>query len=90
MTVKTAVIAGNLMTLGNILVPEKALTRSGQLSTEEIRQVPDSLEASGDLLADIEFDGPVVVTLRQIQERWGGTAGLSEDNIYCLPASSPS
>ena len=36
------------------------------------------------MLEEVEFDGPVVATLRQLQERWdgsGGPAGLAGENI---------
>jgi len=69
-------------------VPAEVLTRSGVLSAGEIQQVRDSLQASADLIAEIEFDGPVVETLRQLQERWdgsGGPNGLKGEEIL-LPA----
>ncbi len=87
-TARTAEIAGNLMTLGKILVPAEVLTRTGRLTDDEMRRVRDSLQATADLLAEIEFDGPVVETLRQVREHWdgtGGPAGLAGENIL-LPA----
>jgi len=72
-SVETASFAGQLLNLGKILVPEEILTKSGRLSEDEYRQVRESLLASADLLESIEFDGPVVQTLRQSQERWDGT-----------------
>lgn len=71
--VETAAIAGNLMNLGKILVPAEILTKTGALSAAEIETVRGSLEASADFLAGIEFDGPVVETLRQCQEHWDGS-----------------
>ena len=67
---KTAEIAGQLMNLGKALVPTEMLTREGILAEDEMRLVRDSLQNGADLLEGIEFDGPVVQTLRQIQERW--------------------
>lgn len=72
-SVETASFAGQLLNLGKILVPEEILTKSGKLSEDEYRRVRESLLASADLLEGIEFDGPVVQTLRQSQERWDGT-----------------
>ncbi len=69
---ETASFAGQLLNLGKILVPEEILTKSGRLSDDEYRHVRESLLASADLLEGIEFDGPVVQTLRQSQERWDG------------------
>ncbi len=71
--VETAEIAGSLMNLGKILVPAQILTRSGALTDEERRQVRESLKATADLIARVEFDGPVVETLRQAQETWDGS-----------------
>jgi HD-GYP domain-containing protein (c-di-GMP phosphodiesterase class II) len=79
----TAEIAGNLMNFGKILVPPELLTKSGQLSPEEMRQIRDSLQATADLIEGVEFDGPVVETLRQVAERWDGTGprGLKGEEI---------
>jgi PAS domain S-box-containing protein len=82
--VETAETAGNLMNLGKILVPSEILTKSGNLSKEEIIQVRDSLESGADFLEGIEFNGPVVATLRQCRENWDGTGrphGLKGDAI---------
>ena len=87
-TADTAEFAGTLMNLGKILVPPELLTRKGGLTEDEIRQVRDSIQATADLLQDVQFDGPVVETLRQCQERWDGMGrpkGLAGENIL-LPA----
>jgi len=84
----TAFIAGQLMNLGKIAVPEAILTRSGKLSDEELRQIRASLLTSADLVRDVEFDGPVSETLRELQERFDGTGqpqGLKGETIL-LPA----
>jgi PAS domain S-box-containing protein len=82
--VRTAEIAGQLMNIGKALVPAEMLTRDGALGEDEMRLVRDSLQSGAALLEGIEFDGPVVETLRQIYERWdgGGTpAGLTGNEI---------
>jgi HD-GYP domain-containing protein (c-di-GMP phosphodiesterase class II) len=82
--VETVEIAGSLMNLGKILVPKEVLTKGESLSEEEIKQVRDSIQTSADLIEGIEFDGPVVETLRQLQERWDGAGvplGLAGDEI---------
>ena len=81
--VETAEIAGRLMNLGKALVPETLLRRDGALSDEEKREVRRSLQAGVDLLGGIEFNGPVVETLRQAQERHdgGGPHGLAGEAI---------
>lgn len=73
MLVETAEIAGNLMNVGKILVPSDILTKAGALSDAEISQVRDSLRAGANFLEGLEFDGPVVETLRQCQEHWDGS-----------------
>jgi len=81
---ETAEIAGNLMNLGKIAVPESILTKTESLSDSEIRQVRDSILASAEMIADIEFDGPVAETIRQLQERYDGSGepkGLQGEDI---------
>ena len=71
-TVETVEIAGNVMNLGKILVPPELLTKTENLNAAEIERVRDSINTSAELLEGIEFDGPVVETLRQVQKRWDG------------------
>lgn len=80
----TAEIAGNLLNLGKILIDRDLLTKGGQLSEAERQEVRNSLQAGADLLQGVEFDGPVVETLRQAQAHWDGSgtpAGLAGDDI---------
>ena len=82
--VDTVSTAGLLMNVGKILVPKEVLTRSGSLSDGEIEQVRASILASADLVAGIEFDGPVTDTLRQVFERTDGAGqpgGLAGTDI---------
>ncbi|MBM3489302.1 MAG: PAS domain S-box protein [Alphaproteobacteria bacterium] len=83
----TAVIAGRLMNLGKISVPSEVLTKNEPLTEAERRLVRESVQASADLLGNVAFDGPVVETLRQLQEQWdgGGPRGLAGEAIL-LPA----
>lgn len=71
--VESAETAGRLMNLGKALVPEILLTKQGRLTDEEHGQVRDALRQGIDMLANIDFGGPVVDTLRQAQERWDGS-----------------
>lgn len=85
---ETAETAGRLMNIGKIMVPESLLTRAGQLADDEVRLIRNSLQASADLLNGIAFQGPVVETLQQLQERWDGTGrphGLKAEAI--LPSA---
>lgn len=82
--VETVEIAGQLMNLGKILVPQDLLTRTGKLTEAELKQVRGSILTSAEMLEGVEFEGPVVETLRQLQEHWdgGGTpAGLKGEEI---------
>jgi PAS domain S-box-containing protein len=82
--VDTAETAGNLMNIGKILVPPDILAKNGSLSEAEMEQVRASIGASADFLEGIEFEGPVVETLRQCQEHWDGSGrprGLKDEAI---------
>jgi len=86
--VATAEFAGALLNLGKILVPEELLTRIERLSEDELARVRDSILASAELLQQVEFDGPVVETIRQFQECWDGSGqprGLAGEAI--LPSA---
>jgi PAS domain S-box-containing protein len=82
--IDTAETAGNLLNFGKILVAPELLTQSGEMSEEDRRKVRQSIQTSAELLDGIEFDGPVVETLRQAQARWDGAgipAGLAGEDI---------
>lgn len=82
--VRTAETAGQLMNIGKIMVPDEMLTRNGALDEEERRLVRFSIQRGADLLKKVEFDGPVVETIRQMHEHWDGTGepeGLVADDI---------
>ena len=70
--VETVEMAGRLMNLGKILVPRSILTRAGPLTAGELDQLHDSLLEATRFLDGVEFDGPVIETLRQCQEHWDG------------------
>lgn len=74
-TLETVEIAGALMNLGKIMVPRELLTRPGALSKDELGSVRESIQQSADMLEGVEFNGPVVATLRQLQENWDGSGG---------------
>ncbi|MGB8274743.1 MAG: HD domain-containing phosphohydrolase [Alphaproteobacteria bacterium] len=81
---EAAEIAGNLMNLGKILVPPELLTKVGALDPNELRRVRESLQTTAELLSGIEFDGPVLETLRQCQEHVDGSGwprGIAGDDI---------
>ena len=77
-------IAGNLMNLGKISIPEEVLTKAEALSEGEIQLIRDSILTSADLISDIEFDGPIADTIRQLQENFDGNGmpgGLAGEEI---------
>jgi PAS domain S-box-containing protein len=82
--IDTVETAGNLLNFGKILVAPELLTKSGDMSEEDRQLVRQSIQTSAELLGGIEFDGPVVMTLRQAQARWDGAGiptGLAGDDI---------
>ncbi|MBV9523523.1 MAG: PAS domain-containing protein, partial [Alphaproteobacteria bacterium] len=70
---ETAETAGNLVNFGKLLVPAELLGKAERLSAAEIAMIRSALQATADFIADTAFDGPVVATLRHIQERWDGS-----------------
>ena len=82
--IDTVETAGSLLNFGKILVAPELLTKSGEMSEEDRHKVRQSIQTSAELLDGIEFDGPVVETLRQAQARWDGAgipAGLAGEDI---------
>ncbi|NMM45242.1 PAS domain-containing protein [Rhodospirillaceae bacterium KN72] len=71
--VETAAIAGSLMNLGKITIPEEVLTKQGALTPDEMQLIQQSVLTSADLVKDVDFDGPVYDTLRQLQEHFDGS-----------------
>lgn len=79
-----AEMGGALLNLGKLLVPANILTKHGQLDEAELKIVRDSLLTSADIVSRIEFEGPVVESLRQSMEKVDGTGfpdGLKGDEI---------
>lgn len=81
--VETASLAGKFMNVGKITVPEAILTQKSQLGSTDLERIRNSIQASADFLDGIPFEGPVVETLRQSQERadGGGPLGLRGADI---------
>lgn len=71
--VETAETAGKLMNLGKVNISSEILTRSGTLNATEKQSIEQSLQASASQLEEVEFDGPVVETLRQAAEHFDGS-----------------
>jgi len=79
----TVDVAGNLMNLGKIFIPEEILTKTDNLSPEERAMLGKAYLTTVDLLEGVEFQGPVVETIRQFGETWDGSGplGLKEEEI---------
>ncbi|HEY1386572.1 MAG TPA: HD domain-containing phosphohydrolase, partial [Dongiaceae bacterium] len=80
----TAEVAANLLNLGKIMIPPEVLAKTGDLTDEERLMLRNSVQMSADMIQDIEFEGPVVETLRQAQERFDGSGqprGLKGEDI---------
>ncbi len=80
---QTVDIAGNLLSLGKIVVPEELLTKTEGLTDDERATLRDSVLTSAEMVRGVEFDGPVVEVLEQLLERWDGSGpkGLKEEEI---------
>jgi HD-GYP domain-containing protein (c-di-GMP phosphodiesterase class II) len=76
--VATAETAGSLLNFGKVLVAPELLTKTGELSDADRAKVRQSVQTSAALLQGIDFDGPVVETLRQAQAHWDGS-GFPQD-----------
>lgn len=76
--IETARTAGSLINLGKVMLPKELLTKKEKLSDDERKQVSDAMLSSADMLEGIEFDGPVVETLRQAQENYDGSGPLGK------------
>jgi response regulator RpfG family c-di-GMP phosphodiesterase len=75
--VKTVDIAASLMSLGKIFIPTEVLSKGSDAMTPEERQmIFGTFGISADLLTDVPFDGPVVQTIRQLDEKWDGSGPL--------------
>lgn len=76
--------AASLMNIGKILVPRALLVKNGKLTDDEIDKIRRALSAGVELLDGVEFDGPVVETLRQTRAHIDGSgdpAGLAGEDI---------
>lgn len=81
--IDTAGIAGQLMNLGKLFIPQEILTSQKQIDRQDKQLIAQSLQMAIEHLADVPFEGPVVETLRQAQEKPDGSGplGLQEDTI---------
>lgn len=81
--VKTVDIAGSLINLGRVFIPNDVLAKRGNLTMQEQAMFDNSYKDSVELLKDVEFEGPVVHTIDQSGEYWDGSGprGMKGDEI---------
>jgi HD-GYP domain-containing protein (c-di-GMP phosphodiesterase class II) len=81
--VKTVDIAGSLINLGRVFIPNNVLSKTDDLTAEEQALFDNSYKDSVELLKDVEFEGPVVETINQTGEYWDGSGplGMKEEDI---------
>tara|TARA_R110000787_G_scaffold142203_1_gene255801 strand:+ start:31531 stop:33834 length:2304 start_codon:yes stop_codon:yes gene_type:complete len=81
--IKTVDIAGSLMNLGKIFVPEELLMKTEGLTEDERTMVSNAYLTTVDLIENVTFEGPVIETIRQFGETWDGHGplGLKEEEI---------
>jgi PAS domain S-box-containing protein len=71
--VETAELAGELMNLGTVSLSQDLLSKGGNRNEEERKRYREAILRSADLVAGLEFEGPVADVIRQAQERIDGT-----------------
>ncbi|SDX96876.1 PAS domain S-box-containing protein [Allochromatium warmingii] len=77
--------AARLVNIGKIRIPRSLLVKGSGLTDQELKRVREALESGPDLLREIEFDGPVLDVLAQINERIDGSGrprGLMGEQIH--------
>ncbi len=77
-------MAANLANLGKIFVPREVLTKTEPLTQAEQELVQRHVQFGVELLEELEFEGPVLDTIRQKQEHLDGSGypnHLSGDQI---------
>ena len=84
----TISIAANLCNLGKLSIPANILTKTEKLTPEEQKIIQQEGLSAGDILKEIDFNGPVLATIAQKHEFLDGSgypAGLKDSEII-LPA----
>jgi HD-GYP domain-containing protein (c-di-GMP phosphodiesterase class II) len=73
--IETARTAGLLMNIGKLMIPHDVLS-SDDIDEKERKQIRESMHEAAKLVEHVSFDGPVVETLRQAQEKVDGSGPL--------------
>lgn len=69
----TLEIAANLCNLGKLSIPREVLTKDGGLTPEEMKTIRQEAQYAADLLRDLEFPGPLRMTILQKHECLDGS-----------------
>jgi HD-GYP domain-containing protein (c-di-GMP phosphodiesterase class II) len=81
---RTLDLAASLANLGKIFVPKEVLTKTEPLTEAEQALVQRHVHFGTEMIADLDFEGPVVDTIAQKQEHLDGSGypnGLKGDEI---------
>jgi len=82
--IESITIAGQLVNLGKIFVPIDILTKQTPLTDDEFKLVRGSMYKGAELVAGLDFKGPVAAILGQMYENWDGSGnpnGLAGESI---------
>ncbi len=71
--IATVEIAANLSQIGKLAIPREILTKTERLDDDEIAVMQGHIRHAESALKAIEFDLPVLETIRQMHERLDGT-----------------
>lgn len=81
--IETVTIAGQLMNLGKLFIPRELLTSNAAIDDKDKHLIADSMQQAINHLSGVPFEGPVVETLKQVQEKVNGSGpmGLRDEQI---------
>jgi PAS domain S-box-containing protein len=71
--IATVEMAANLSQIGKLAIPREILTKTERLDNDEITLMQSHIEHAERALKGIDFDLPVLETIRQMHERLDGT-----------------
>jgi len=79
--------AAQLSAIGRLFVPADVLAKKGALTPKERSQLKEHVQQATDILAQIDFDLPIVPLIKQMYERTDGSghpSGLKGDQISTM------
>jgi PAS domain S-box-containing protein len=83
---RTLDLAASLANLGKIFVPREVLTKTEPLTEAEQALLQRHVQFGTEMLADLDFEGPVVDTIAQKQEHLDGSGYPNGEQRLCRPA----